>query len=309
MTTSPIPAARRLAAAIEPIAGQAQFAPECHANYAALGFDPSPARAGRTELPDRSAYFTARGSVLGQVPGTVVAAAFAVFNPAVVVPLVTAGWQRTDAATIWAARQAGAVAQLHRVLGAGPAGTFGADELAAAAEVADLLLEAASPLPLAGRALFAGQRALDVPDEPLARLWRAADTLREYRGDSHIIAWAAEGLDPVEVGLLGDLYWGLAPRAHTAGRGWSTEELSAGEERLRARGLLAGDRLTSEGFALRDRIERRTDALVEPSLVVIGQRLDSVVERLAPWGDAVVAAGGYLSPAVRFTDASPRLAG
>ncbi len=315
MTTSPIPAARRLAAAIEPIAGQAQFAPECHANYAGLGFGPSPARVGRTELPDRSAYFTARGSVLGQVPGTVVAAAFAVFNPAVVVPLVAAGWQRTDAAAIWAARQAGAVAQLHRVLGAGPAGpnvptgpagTFGADELAAAAGLADLLLEAALPLPLAGRALYAGQRALDVPDEPLARLWRATDTLREYRGDSHIIAWAAEGLDAVEVGLLGDLYWGLAPRAHTAGRGWAAEELTAGEERLRSRGLLAGDRLSAEGFALRDHIERRTDALVEPALAVIGERLDAVVDRLGPWGEAVVAAGAYLSPAVRFTDATPQ---
>ena len=30
--------ARALAAALEPFAGQVYFSPECHANYAALGF-------------------------------------------------------------------------------------------------------------------------------------------------------------------------------------------------------------------------------------------------------------------------------
>lgn len=296
MIRSPVPArtpARLLAAALEPVAGQAQFAPECHAAYELLGFGPSSGTVGATQLPDRSAYFTARGAVLGQVRATVVAAAFAVFNPAVVVPLVTEGWLRTDAATIWAAREAGAVAQLRRLA---------TPEPAAAATVAEVLLHAAEPLPLAGRALFAGQRELPVPDEPVARLWRAADLWREYRGDSHIVAWSAEGLDPVEIGLLGDLYWGLAPRQHTGGRGWTTDELAAGEQRLRDRGLLAGDDLlTAAGFAVRERIEARTDELVAPALQRIGDRLDEVVATLRPWGEAIVRGGGYLSPAVRFT--------
>ncbi len=292
VTTAPVTPARLLAAAIEPIAGQAQFSPECHANYAALGFDPSPGMVGATAVPDRSAYFTARGAVLGRAPGTVIAAAFAVFNPDHVVPLVAAGWQRTDPATIWAAREAGAVAQLRRILGPAPDG---------AQTVADVLLAAAAPLPLAGRALFAGQRALDVPEEPLARLWRATDLLREYRGDSHILAWASEGLDPMEAGLLGDLYWRLGPRAHTASRGWTPEQLDAAEDRLRSRGLLDGDALTPAGFELRDRIEARTDALIAPALAVLGDRLDDVVRTVQPWSTAVVAAGGYLSPAVRFT--------
>ena len=62
--------ARRLAGALEPIAGQAQFSPECHRNYEALGFPPSPGRAGLTALPDRCAFFTARGAVLGITRGT-----------------------------------------------------------------------------------------------------------------------------------------------------------------------------------------------------------------------------------------------
>lgn len=202
MPTPTLTPARRLAAAIEPVAGQAQFAPECHANYAALGFGPSSGTVGRTELPDRSAYFTARGSVLGQVPGTVVAAVFAVFNPDVVVPLVAEGWQRTEAATIWAAREAGAVAH--------------------------------------------------------------------------------------------------------GGRGWTPDQLAAGEDGLRSRGLLEGDHtLTPTGFALRDRVEQRTDELVEPAVAAIGDRLDGIVATLQPWGRTIVESGGYLSPAVRFTFGQP----
>ncbi|MGH3744024.1 MAG: helix-turn-helix domain-containing protein, partial [Mycobacteriales bacterium] len=114
---------RRLAAAIEPFAGQVYFSPECHAEYAALGFGPSPASSGQgVALPDGPAYFTSRGAILGQVPGTVVAAAFGVFNPAVVTAGVTAGWSLTDAATIAAARDRGSVAQLTRVLGPRPDG-------------------------------------------------------------------------------------------------------------------------------------------------------------------------------------------
>jgi len=73
--------------ALEPVAGQVYFSPECHAAYAVLGFSPSPGTlGGGVQLPDGPAYFTSRGSVMGQVPGQVVAAAFAVFNPDAVVP-------------------------------------------------------------------------------------------------------------------------------------------------------------------------------------------------------------------------------
>src|SRR4026208_928229 len=105
-------AARRLGSILEPAAGQGCFSPECRANYQALGFYPSARTANGVALPDGPAYFTSRGSVMGQVPGEVVAAAFAVFSPAVVIPCVTLGWTRTDAVTICAARDDGAIGQL-----------------------------------------------------------------------------------------------------------------------------------------------------------------------------------------------------
>ena len=116
-----IPLARRLAAAIEPVAGQAQFSPECHANYEALGFAPSPGMVGRTALPDKGGFFTSRGAVLGDVPAEVVAAVFAVFNPDEIVPIVRQGKTLANASTMWAARLDGAAAQLRRILGPKPA--------------------------------------------------------------------------------------------------------------------------------------------------------------------------------------------
>ena len=99
--------ARRLAALIEPVVGQVYFSPECHEAYDALGFSPSPGEGGGVALPDGPAYFTSRGSALGQAPGHLVASAFAVFNPEIVVPCVEMGWSLTDAKTIAEARTPG----------------------------------------------------------------------------------------------------------------------------------------------------------------------------------------------------------
>src|SRR5258708_35339254 len=117
--------ARTFAATLEPVIGQVFFSPECHAAYEKLGFAPSPGVFGaNVAAPDGPAYFTSRGSLMGQVEPEVVASAFGVFKPAVVVAGVRFGWLRTDARTIFAARRAGAGAQLERVCRpAGGAGT------------------------------------------------------------------------------------------------------------------------------------------------------------------------------------------
>jgi hypothetical protein len=179
----PRPLERRLSAALEPVVGQVCFAPECHAAYEALGFDAGTRRARDVQLPDGPAYFGSRGSLLGQVPGEVVASAFGVFSPAVVVPGVRRAWSLADAPTIRAARTVGAVAQLRRVLGDSPVGLD---------RVRDLIdRAAASADQLAGRPLASGIASLSVPGDPLAAVWHLGDLLREYRGDGHTAAWVA----------------------------------------------------------------------------------------------------------------------
>jgi len=278
--------ARRLGSVLEPVIGQVYFSPECHANYVALGFDPSPGFTGGVALPDGPAYFTSRGSVMGQVAGDVIAAAFAVFNPAVVVPLVDLGWGRTDAATICQARTDGAVAQLRRILGDSPAGVDRAVEL---------LRAATEPLRPEGRPLYAGVRSLGVPDDPLAAAWRMGDQLREYRGDSHTMAWGVAGFDATEIGLLTELYWGLPMRTYARTRAWSEAEFDAATDRLRSRGLVNGDGFTAAGRDAREAIEVATDEQMRPALDALGDDAIELCAILEPWGAAVRTGGGYLA--------------
>jgi hypothetical protein len=275
--------ARALAAALEPFTGQVYFSPECHAAYEALGFGASPGSMGPVALPDGPAYFTSRGSVLGQVAGEVVAAAFGVFNPAVVVPAVAHGWTLTDAATIGDARTSGAVGQLRRVLGE-PDGLDRA---------VTLLRRTTDGLRPEGKPLFAGLVALGLPGEPLADAWRLADRLREHRGDVHVNAWTVSGFDACEIGLLTELYWGLPLRTYIRSRAWSDADLDAAEERLVARGLVADGALTDAGRDAREAVEVLTDEGCAPIVAALGDDLDELVGLLSGWSTRIQAAGGY----------------
>jgi hypothetical protein len=276
--------ARALAAALEPIVGQVYFSPECHANYVALGFDPSRGDANGVALPDGPAYFTSRGSVMGQVPGCVVAAAFAVFNPAAVIPSVRHGWSLTDAATICQARDNGAIAQLNRILGHTPDGVVRARAL---------LSPVVHTLRPEGRPLYAGVSSLSIPDTDLGAVWRMGDMLREFRGDSHTAAWISAGLDATEIGLLSELYWGLPMRSYSRTRAWSDEQFEAAHQRLRSRGLVDEVGFTEAGSLLREDVEVHTDQQMAGALRALGADLEELLKILTPWGEAIRAAHGY----------------
>lgn len=270
--------------ALEPLVGQVYFSPECHANYAALGFAGSSGQANGVALPDGPAYFTSRGSLMGQVPGTVVAAAFAVFNPEAVVPSVEKGWALTDARTICQARDDGAIAQLERVLGPEPAGVD---------RVEELLRQAVAPLRPEGRPLYAGVAAQPMPATALGRVWRLGDMLREFRGDSHTAAWVGAGLDAVEIGLLSELYWGLPMRSYSRTRAWSDEQFDIAHERLRTRNLVDEISLLPAGRELREAIEVATDRQMVRAMVGLGNHLDELLDIVLPWGTAIRTAKGY----------------
>jgi hypothetical protein len=218
------------------------------------------------------------------VPGQVVAAAFGVFNPDVVVPAVNYGWTLTDAATIELARTSGAVGQLRRILGEEP------DGLARATELLHRAIDGLRP---EGRALFAGLRSQGLPEDALAVVWRLADLLREYRGDSHLAAWTSAGFDATEIGLLTELYWGLPMRTYIRSRGWTATELDGAEERLVGRGLVADGAFTSAGRAAREQVEVATDRACQPIVESLDDDLDELVSILGAWSRSIQAAGGY----------------
>ena len=276
---------RRLRNAVEPVAAGVYFAPEAHQAYVALGFGDSPVSQDGVARPELKSYFTSRGACMGQVPGEVVAAAFGCFNPKAVVPAVAAGWQITSREAILRAREQGAAAMLARVLGDQPEGL---------GRVTSLLRRAAAVAPWPGRPIYGGLRSLGFPGHPLGDLWRAADLLREHRGDSHVIAWAAGGADAVEVLLLTEQWWGLPARSYTPSRGWTTADMDAGFARLARRGLMTrGEQLTDAGRAFREEVEVRTDELERPVLDALGDDLGELLDHLDAWSEAIIAAGSY----------------
>lgn len=264
--------------------GQVYFSPECHANYERLGFAPSRGEFNGVMAPDGPAYFTSRGSVMGQVPGEVVAAAFAVFNPAVVVPSVAHGWSLTDAATICAARDDGAIAQLLRVLGHSPDG---------ASTARDLLQRAIEPLRPEGRPLYSGLRSLSIPASLVGEVWRLGDMLREFRGDSHTAAWISAGFDACEIGVVSELYWGLPIKSYSRSRGWTEDDYATALERLERDGLVSDGALTPRGREAREAVEIATDQQMRPVVSALGDSIKQLIDILRPWGAAVRAAKGY----------------
>ena len=128
--------ARRLAAVLEPVIGAVYFAPEVHDAFESLGYGGSSGTFGGVAGPNMEAYFCSRAASMGQVSGAVAAAAFGVFNPVLVEPVVDGGW-KVDAATLATARVEAVASALARVIG--PAD-------ATVARTADLLERGAQPL-------------------------------------------------------------------------------------------------------------------------------------------------------------------
>lgn len=277
--------ARELAGALEPVVGQVYFSPECHRAYEELGFGPSPGDMEGVAMPEMESYFCSRGSLMGQVPGSLIAAAFAVFNHEHVERIVARGWQKTDATTIGRARDDGAVAQLRRLVGAQPDGAEEARRLLARAD------EAVEPY---GKPLYAGAASQPRFDDPLADCWRLGDRLREYRGDAHTASWTTEGFDACQIGMISELYWGLPSRSYARTRMWSDEQFDAAEAELEARGLMADHQLTDEGRAAREALEVSTDRQCRPVVEALGDDLGRLVAILEPWGEAVRDGYGYM---------------
>ena len=261
MTHAPV--ARRMFDLIEPIALVNFFEDEPNEAMAALGF---------TSYWD--GYFAGRSAPLGRVPAEVVDAAFYNFGPGEAARHIPSVWDTTTPEAAHAARQRGCVAALVRLLG----------ELDVS-RAADLLTRAAVSAPVEGRVMYAALRALPIPDEPVAKLWHAANMLREHRGDGHIVALMAEQIDRTECHVLLALHAGIHP-ATSFGRIHHLPKpyLASVMDRLRDRGLVDADGyFTDAGRATKDRIEAMTDRLAEVPYTRLGTVLvDELATALEP---------------------------
>ncbi|GAA1701459.1 hypothetical protein GCM10009745_55700 [Kribbella yunnanensis] len=222
-------------------------------------------------------YFAGRAAPLGQVPAAVVDAIFYNFAPGMADEFYTGVWDITTPSEALAAREAGCVAALRRILGP-------LADTPAVARAADLALRLAMSAPVEGRPLYAGLRSIAVPVEPLARLWHAATLLREHRGDGHNAALVAAGIDGQEAHVFAALDSGMKPREYGRLDPLSDAELETVVARLRDRGLVdSTDGFTAAGRELKDRIEEQTDAAAAPAYASLTpEELDQFIDDLQP---------------------------
>lgn len=180
------------------------------------------------------------------------------------------------------------------------------------AGVADLLAGLAQGLDWSGRPLGGPNAALEVPDEPLARLWHAATTLREHRGDGHVAALVAAGLDGCEALVLRTAVeqaaaCGLAvtrtgpswPREQIQPlRGWTDLQWDQAAARLAGRGWIGADGVaTAEGAGAHQAIEQATDlAAARPWAELGAERTSRLADALAPVAAAAATAMPFPNP-------------
>src|SRR5207247_3197436 len=101
---------------------------------------------------------------------------------------------------------------------------------------------------------------LEWPDDPHLALWHAQTLLREYRGDGHIAALVAAGLDAPEALITHGATDVVGMDVLQRSRAWPEEEWRAAADRLRSRGWLDADgSFTDEGRTARERIEEHSD--------------------------------------------------
>jgi hypothetical protein len=195
-------------------------------------------------------YFAGRAAPLGRVGPAVVTASFYTFAPPMVARALPAVWDLTTPDDALAARSAGAVAALRRLLGERAAGLTA---------LADGLLRVTDGLDCSGRVLAAANAALPVPAEPAARVWHAATLLREHRGDGHSAALLAADIDGCEALVL-RAGADLSREVLQPARGWSDEQWDQAAARLAGRGWLGENgRVTAPGTAARQAVEDATD--------------------------------------------------
>jgi len=220
-----------------------------------------------------------------------VEATFFNFHPSLVHRAIPDAWKFSTPEKVLEARLSSADATLRRLLGERV-------DAAEVAEAADLARQAVEGCAVSGRALFAGHLSLPWPEPPHLALWHAITLLREFRGDGHVAALLAEGLDGCEAHVTLTALGSAPKQTVQSARGWSDEEWAAAEARLTSRGWLDADgALTERGRAGRSAIEERTNELAMPALRHLGEEGRArLVALVRPLSGLIVEQGGITIP-------------
>lgn len=268
--------ARQMWHLLEPLHAVLYYAPEAFDEAAQLGY------ATQTRWPS---YFAWRSAPLGAAGPRLVAATCYSFRPQTIAAYVPTVWATADPSQVLAARTRAADRALRARLGE----QIGSPEIAEAAALARAAATAANT---SGRPLAAANADLPWPEQPHLQLWHAATVLREHRGDGHVTALIAAGLDPCEA-LVSLAATGAAPIEVFASRGWTEQEWATARDRLHRRGWLDRDGQSTElGARHRADLEERTDELASGPWQALGaERAARLAQLTAPLTRTIATSG------------------
>ena len=265
---------------LEALNAVAYFSPECREAPAEIGLKGF-----------WMGYFACRAAPMGPVGAGVVEATFANFHPDRVKRAIPDAWSLAEPAGVLTVRWSAAAAALRRLIGATKVETLSES----ACPLLEQAITSGSPL---GRPLFAANAQLSPPADPVARLWQAATTLREHRGDGHVALLASAGLDGCEAHVLQAGVHGTPADLYLQSRGWSSDDWQAAIDRLATRGLVDSNGWATEaGRSELDHIEARTDELALDAYRFLGDdAVDGLVDLLTEPARRVTASGELLFP-------------
>lgn len=236
-----------------------------------------------------SGYFGLRAAPMGRTSAGVVEASFFNFAPAFVRRWVPAVWDIAEPHAFVVARADAAAATLRRM---------GDHLLDRATATTTDLQRVVDRCVAAGRPLFAANRSVELSSDPVGALWQLCTSLREHRGDGHVAALTAAGIDGIEAHVLITLESGGDAADLQRTRGWSADDWAVASNRLRERKLVGGDGLlTPTGMRLRADVESTTDRLaLAPWRHLADEDVRRMLDALTPLAAAVSASGVITYP-------------
>jgi hypothetical protein len=259
---------------LEPLHGFIYFDRGAAKRYAELGL---------TDAYEQ--YFASRAACMGAVGPGVVIATFFNFSPTVVRGAIPAAWTRVSPEQLLAARHDAAYDTY--------LATFGDDDVSEANSLLAAAVTEIAPLG-AGRPIYGGLADLPEPTDPLRLLWYRIALLREWRGDGHVAALTAAGVDPCEVLHVHIATGGVNADILRLTRAWPDDEWAAARARLIARGELTEQgALTELGRANRQAVEDATDRLAAAPWAALGADGSARLrELLRPYAQRVLEVSG-----------------
>jgi len=260
--------ARRLWTGFETLHAVTYFAPECAEANRGLGLKGF-----------WMGYFATRAAPMGTPLAAEIGEAFFSFRPSMIERAIPDAWSFADKHDILETRAGSAAGVLRSAI---------PDVEARAEPIIELLEAVASDDSIEGL-LATPNRALPQRTDVVERLWQACTTIREHRGDAHVVALRSEGLDPCESLVLFTANGVVSKDWLQKARGWTDDEWDSATKTLVTRDLLSADgQLTAKGSDVRSAVETMTDLeAIKPWAAIPAAELNRVGETLMSMAQSI----------------------